>query len=719
MKIVPGRAIGFAFTAWSLFCSGCLFVPIQDDHQLVDTGAYHRTVPPAPSAGEGMPAGVPMDMSGALQFDPNIINAWLAANPNYATNPNIIAALVALGGNACGSSLLAQQTRSATYSTYACAPGATFPGTETILPLGVLPAGEAVVALNNFDDYAFIAIVPDSNGTPNPTKCVAGNYYAVRFTADGNTKYDAVIDHSGAIATMAFDSLVTCTAPKTETNCSDGWDNDGNFATDCADPACAGTAACPNGACASTTRLSCGDTLISGSTANAGATNAVQAYSCPAQGFAAKSPEFAYQFTAPSTGKVTFTVSDFLDYPMLFVLDDKGTGCSPGNCVAQNYYSTTFNAIAGHNYHLVVDGKSGSAIDYKVSVVCGAAATETTCGNNVDDDGDGQTDCYDPDCKSLAPCANTKTLVASAALACGAKLVHGDSAGSTGTSNFNSYQYANLHLTGREQTYKLAPVSTATPVLVTVNNANSYSVIAVTVDSGSGCDASQTVVQSFYNARFTAQPGTSYCISVEGYNMPSVSFDLSVVCTPPSTESAVTGGCTDKIDNDGNLKWDCADPACASACDQPNNCAPQTTINCNTTLLAGTTVGSPNKVNWYGCAPGQATLGNEYAYKFVAPSTGAVLFTLSNESNYGLVSVLPNNGTCDPYYCSSLQYYSSKVSMVAGQTYYVLVDRPDAGTLTYKLSVVCNPPSVETTCTDNIDNDGNGLIDCADPNCHC
>jgi len=52
--------------------------------------------------------------------------------------------------------------------------------------------------------------------------------------------------------------------------------------------------------------------------------------------------------------------------------------------------------------------------------------------------------------------------------------------------------------------------------------------------------------------------------------------------------------------------------------------------------------------------------------------------------------------------------------------YYVAVDAPNAGNMTYNLSVIYNPPASESgLCADGIDNDGDFNIDCYDPECGC
>jgi hypothetical protein len=235
------------------------------------------------------------------------------------------------------------------------------------------------------------------------------------------------------------------------------------------------------------------------------------------------------------------------------------------------------------------------------------------------------------------------------------------------------------------------------------------------------------VAQDYYGVEFTAEGGKGYYIVVEGefIDEPTIAYDLSVVCAPVNKENNDGGGCKDGFDNDGDALIDCDDPDCEMECWGLNECIPQQVIDCDTTLLPGSTgdAGYTDIIDKVECFGAPDQLGNEYTYTFVAPANMDVNFTLSDESWYGSVTVL--DGTwhkttkCDPSQCDEFQYYSTVASVKKGTTYYVMVDSPDPGAIDYKLSVVCDPPFVETACGDNIDNDGDYLIDCADPDCGC
>lgn len=102
-----------------------------------------------------------------------------------------------------------------------------------------------------------------------------------------------------------------------------------------------------------------------------------------------------------------------------------------------------------------------------------------------------------------------------------------------------------------------------------------------------------------------------------------------------------------------------------------------------------------------------------------------VVFALGAVLMYGLFGYGSNAGA----YSSSL----NNVNATCGTSYgcgLCHVDPSGGGTLTkagsafkasgdacYFCSTVCNPPAQPEICNDGIDNDGDGLIDCADPDC--
>jgi hypothetical protein len=335
----------------------------------------------------------------------------------------------------------------------------------------------------------------------------------------------------------------------------------------------------------------------------------------------------------------------------------------------------------------------------------------------VDDDGDALADCADPDCASAAICA-PGVCKAAFTLSCSSKLIQGDTSAPGSTDAVPSYACSPAtDTTGPEFTYQLGPMAASGAVLVTASNYSTYPLITVLEDKGKGCNPAACVAEQYYSTRFTALKGKTYFITVEGDpSQPSMTYDLSVVCSPPSTE---TGLCSDGIDNDGDFLIDCADSDCAATCQK--TCTASTTITGTTRLLHGDTAQGTNSIGNYGCYANISLPGNEVVYKYVAGITGQTLFTLSNITDYATISVLEDAGKgCDANQCTAFNYYSVVANVKAGKTYYVAVDGPNAGTLSYDISAIENPPFNESgACNDGIDNDADFLIDCSDPDCNC
>jgi len=623
-----------------------------------------------------------------------------------------------LTNGACNATYRNKKTsNTSAYSSYACAPSLSLPGGEYVASVTINVTGDVVISAKNYTDYPFITVLNDTGTGVDPSNCVTGNFYSVRFAGTAGQKIYVVVDGLSA-GSMDLDLRIGCAVSTEATSalCSDGFDNDANQQADCADPACA--AFCPTEMCTPSGVLGCGDSLVYGTTDGFGTTSTLTTYAC-ASDWTPNSSEHAYTFTPTTSGWVNFTVSEAGDYPMLYVLDDSAGGCSPNNCVAFNYYSNKFYATAGKTYHLVVDGTGGTgkAYNYLVSLVCDPPATETTCDNDIDDDGNGLIDCSDPVCKTTPVCQQP-TCAPIATLDCNSTLVAGDTAASGSTDAIRSYACApNVSLGGPERGYQLGPFTQSRPVVVTLSNESSYGMISILEETGGGCEPASCVTENYGSVRFNAKAGKTYYAVVEGQGAPSISYDISVVCQVPANEA---GLCTDNIDNDGNRLIDCLDPACATASACNNTCTAAGTLTDTTRLLAGSTSasGSTSTLSSYSCAT-DSMPGREYVYRYVPSTTGTVLFTLSDLTNYAGIAVLhaTANSGCSTSTCIDFQYYSVLADVKASDTYYIVVDGMQAGSLDYKISVIPNPPLSETVCTDNIDNDGNFLIDTADPVC--
>jgi len=105
----------------------------------------------------------------------------------------------------------------------------------------------------------------------------------------------------------------------------------------------------------------------------AGSTDAIDDYSC--NGFNYAGPEYAYEFTAPSSGPVTVTLSGLTADLDLLILG--GPACDPDTCLEASASGgttdeqITFMATAGTTYFIVVDGFNGNVGSYDIYVSCG------------------------------------------------------------------------------------------------------------------------------------------------------------------------------------------------------------------------------------------------------------------------------------------------------------------------------------------------------------
>ena len=66
----------------------------------------------------------------------------------------------------------------------------------------------------------------------------------------------------------------------------------------------------------------------------------------------------------------------------VFVVEDPGDGsCDPDlSCLAFGGTSTTFDAVAGRQYFIIVDGYEGASGDYTLTFTCDTA---TSCGDGT------------------------------------------------------------------------------------------------------------------------------------------------------------------------------------------------------------------------------------------------------------------------------------------------------------------------------------------------
>ncbi len=216
----------------------------------------------------------------------------------------------------------------------------------------------------------------------------------------------------------------------------------------------------------------------------------------------------------------------------------------------------------------------------------------------------------------------------------------------------------------------------------------------VTYSAGTGDESACAIVQ----------PSSTLFVVVDGYMSAACSFDLLL------TEEMVEVNCTGNIDDDGDGLTDCEDDDCVFEADCIQSCAPDETIFCGH-MGSHTTSGFTNSIEIYSLYSTSLN-GPEKAFEFTASATGTTLeATLSNETPGQELLVLAD-------FCSSdavAHAGSSTVEFAPDPaiSYFFVVDGPSGSAGPFEFQLTCR----ETDCDDGLDNDDDGLTDCADDDC--
>lgn len=246
---------------------------------------------------------------------------------------------------------------------------------------------------------------------------------------------DGQIDCADAECASACDESI---------HCDDGVDNDGDGAIDCQDPDCAGTLACVPEDCFDATdndgdgNIDCADTecaaepscLPPGDTCEkpivinalpfvfdadtCDATDTLQTQAgggcfIGGQGL----PDHVYSYTPAASGSITFGVSSAGGNSPQLLLNvateclETVNDCLGGANPMGGAPSVTVDLVAGQTYTILVDGFSPffqpTCGSYTLSVT-GVFQEAGYCGDGIDNDEDGATDCADSECEGDPLC---------------------------------------------------------------------------------------------------------------------------------------------------------------------------------------------------------------------------------------------------------------------------------------------------------------------------
>lgn len=500
---------------------------------------------------------------------------------------------------------------------------------------------------------------------------------------------------------------------------------------------CGGTPACnPAGALACATPFDAG-------TGDAQATDALDAYPCLGGDRAGR--ERVMRFTAAASGQV---LVDLAGGPGLgvAVLLDGGAGCDPATCVAGGGTGMTFDAIAGTDYLVVVDGAPGSEAAFTVTLACPSTA---------------------------GPCAP------SGPLSCGDSLVaRTDGSGSSDVVD----TYGGCSATGyggRERVYGYTATQDDTLGLRLSGGASALDLIVLR-DDGGGCEPSATCLAlEDSQATVPVSAGTTYYVIVDGPDGSEGAFQLEVACGTAQCASLgpVTCGAL-RQDNNSNSGVSVVDAYACTATDEsgpeyvyefiaaqtgdmtialtgmtadldilvmqdvlgcqgdsciafgdtavtfpitagtryfvaidgrngavsnytvtftcnvpPAPCEPATTIACADAIFANNGgFGSTDRIDaWPACSSWDAS-GPEYVAQFIAPDDVTAIASLSLTTEDLDVYVLESAGNgCDPAGCIAAGDEFVQWDAIGGRLYFVVVEGRAGARSDFRLYMDCLP----------------------------
>ncbi len=465
----------------------------------------------------------------------------------------------------------------------------------------------------------------------NPTCLISSDYTEtnLRFTAPADGTYYIVLEAYYSSAAYAYDFSAMIVTASEAGLCADGFDNDGDGATDCDDTECFGQTGC-------TTELNCsdgndndGDTLVDcddddcatfiaclGGDSCADALPVTLPFHATGTDITADFTN-AQSFTGtncdPASGveavfAVTLTAGQRIKMDEIGALDSvihviqpcaNASTCLMSEDAGTNEINLVFTAPADGIYYVILEAWSGtpSSKSYDFSII-NWDVTEANCADTLDEDFDGKIDCNDPDCFGQTGCTtelncgdgfdndddtftDCDDLDCAVATACelgegcaNPTVVTTFPYNVTGT-NFGA-DYANDHIfSSATCTVTGGPEGIFAVDLLAGERLrlNETGTLDAQLRVLPACTTTAPVcllnTGSESNILFTAPADGTYYVVLEAYYSTTTSGYNFTIEKFYATETS----CVDGIDNDLDGSIDCADSECAGA----STCGPETT----------------------------------------------------------------------------------------------------------------------------------------------
>jgi hypothetical protein len=413
-------------------------------------------------------------------------------------------------------------------------------------------------------------------------------------------------------------------------------------------------------------------------------------------------------------------------------IDDDGNGLT--DCKDPACFGDPACFVPGHEIcNNGLDDDDDGLLDCKdpdcfLDASCVVHTGNEICDNGIDDNGDKLVDCSDPQCKSFPAClgAACKADVDFGSIASSGASVTRTMSTVGATASFSS-SCAPPGGVARVASFSLAA---AVDLKLDFSQGKGSAHVVGVFRAGVGQACDQNLVDCLRVGQdatashtFNALAAGSYWIVVQSFvgTMGSTTITLS---TSKTTTSEI---CNNGIDDDGDGAIDCADLDCASA----TNCRPCTAdIN-----LGAVVVGDPQKTavvdtstgsdRYHPSCAGNST-GKDIVVRFTFKASAGLLLDMtqiSGDHAYGIYSMPKAGDACDTdeggcsYFGRRQSVEASWWPLAAGE--YLLIFKSMAvgkeGRISLAVSAFADR-GVEI-CDNGIDDDGDNLVDCDDPDC--
>jgi hypothetical protein len=479
-----------------------------------------------------------------------------------------------------------------------------------------------------------------------------------------------------------------------EADCNDGVDNEGDGLIDCDDSDCGYQFECASPSCPNFDLESIsGEGVAFGNNTNPAA---VDSFQNPVNGIigcgstSSSSPDYSYSWLAPADGCVVFDTSESTYDTVLRIMDD--CNGSVLDCDDDGSVSTrselAYPVEEGESYIIIVDGYSSSSTgDYQLDVAFTAgvdcSGAEFDCGDGTDNDGDGDIDCDDSDCASQQIC--------------------NESSCTDGVDN---------ELDG---------------LIDCADDDCASDPACYESDCTDGVDNDTGAADGLIDC---LDPDCAMDVACYEYSCNDLADDDNdglTDCDDPDCfgeDACIELDCFDSIDDDNDGLIDCLDDDCIDEAGCLDYCVGTGNDLGDVTgfsVATGLNGGSGDSFT-PSCSISESG-GEEVILSWEAPQTGHYRFS-TEASDYDTVIYLLEScvggelaDACNDDVDFINGTYTSMVEgdFVAGETVTIVIDGYDANALgTYVLDII---PDFETDCSDGIDNEGDGLIDCDDSDC--